>query len=105
MTTPIAEPQEHTQTKQLPPYHVLIENDDEHSMDFVVMVLRKVFGYDDTKAHVLMQAAHEGGEAIVWTGSKEVAEWKLEQIGTFRENHWRDGRDIGPLRCRIEPAT
>lgn len=105
MTTPIAEPELNTRIKQLPPYHVLIENDDDHTMQFVVMVLRKVFGYDDAKAIKLMMNAHEAGEAVVWTGSKELAELKLEQIGTYHEKHWRDGHNLGPLRCRIEPAN
>lgn len=105
MPAPTPQTLEETRTKQLPPYHVLIENDDDHSMEFVVMVLRKVFGYDDAKAKDLMMTAHEQGEAIVWTGSKEVAELKVEQIRTFHEKHWRDGHEIGPLRCRIEPAN
>jgi ATP-dependent Clp protease adaptor protein ClpS len=105
MANPTTLPQEETRTRQLPPYHVLIENDDDHSMDFVVMVLRKVFGYDEPQSLTLMLTAHTTGEAVVWTGSKEVAELRLEQILTFRETHWRDGRDLGPLRCRIEPAN
>jgi ATP-dependent Clp protease adaptor protein ClpS len=102
--TTVAEPELETRSWMLPPYHVLIENDDHHSMAFVVMVLRKVFGYDDTKSAQLMLTAHEQGEAVVWTGSKEVAELKVDQIRTFTENHWSDNRELGPLGCRIEPA-
>jgi len=102
--TPVAEPETDTRSKLLPPYHVIIENDDDHSQLFVVMVLRKVFGYDDTRAVELMLTAHTAGEAVVWTGPKEVAELKLDQLRTFHETHG-DGRHLGPLRCRIEPAT
>jgi ATP-dependent Clp protease adaptor protein ClpS len=102
--TPLVEPETDTRPKLLPPYHVLIENDDDHSQLFVVMVLRKVFGYDDTKAVELMMTAHTAGEAVVWTGPKEVAELKLDQLRTFHEKRDND-RDLGPLRCRIEPAT
>jgi hypothetical protein len=52
-----------------------------------------------------MHAAEETGEAVVWTGAKEVAELRLEQIRTFHEKHWNDGRDLGPIRSRLEPAT
>jgi ATP-dependent Clp protease adaptor protein ClpS len=101
----VAEPKVDNRAKLLPPYHVLIENDDDHSQVFVVMVLRQVFGYDEPKATSLMHAAEENGEAVVWTGPKEVAELKLDQIRTYHEKHWRDGHDIGPLRSRIEPAN
>ena len=103
--TPVVEPETDTRPKLLPPYHVIIENDDDHSQMFVVMVLRKVFGYDETQATDLMHTAERAGEAVVWTGPKEVAELKLDQLRTFHEKHWRDDRDLGPLRCRIEPAT
>jgi len=101
----VAEPRAESRAKILPPYHVLIENDDDHSQLFVVMVLRKVFGYDEPKAIQLMSTAEEAGEAVVWTGAKEVAELKLEQLCTFHEKHWQDQRNLGPVRCRLEPAN
>lgn len=104
-TTPVADPRTEQRTKLLPPYHVLIENDDDHSQVFVVLVLRKVFGYDEPKAMSLMHMAEQAGEAVVWTGPKEVAELKLDQLRTFHEKHWNDERDLGPIRCRIEPAN
>jgi ATP-dependent Clp protease adaptor protein ClpS len=109
-TTPAVEPKSDAAVKLLPPYHVLIENDDHHSQDFVVMVLRKVFGYDEPKATQLMHAAEEMGEAVVWTGPKEVAELKLDQIRTCHEHRVLDSNyaasiDLGPVGCRIEPAS
>lgn len=104
-SAPVAAPEVETRTKLLPPYHVLIENDDDHSQQFVVQVLRKVFGFDESQAIQLMHHAEEAGEAVVWTGSKEVAEFKLDQLRTFHEKHWKDDRDLGPVRGRIEPAT
>ena len=91
--------------KLLPPYHVILLNDDDHSFEFVVMVLRKVFGYQEEKSFDLTKQAHEQGRAIVWTGPKETAEFKLEQMQTFHETRMRDNRDLGPLGCLIEPAA
>ena len=102
--TPVLEPETDTRPKVLPPYHVIIENDDDHTQLFVVMVLRKVFGYDDTKAVELMLTAHETGEAIVWTGPKEVAELKYDQIRSFHETRPGDGAQLGPVGCTVEPA-
>ncbi len=102
--TPALEPETETGSHLLPPYHVIIENDDFHSQDFVIEVLRKVFGFDSSKAFELMLHAHCNGEAVVWTGAKEVAELKFEQIISFHQ-HLITGKDLGPLSCRIEPAS
>ena len=102
---PVVEPETETPTRTVPPYHVILENDDHHTMDFVVEVLRKVFGFELPKAFQLMMHAHEKGEAVVWTGPKEVAELKVEQMRTFHQKHPVTGRELGPLGCRIEPAA
>jgi ATP-dependent Clp protease adaptor protein ClpS len=104
-TAPVVEPETDVKSRLLPPYHVIIENDDDHSQVFVIVVLRKVFGFDEAQATALMHAAERAGEAVVWTGPKEVAELKLDQIRAYHEKHWQDERDLGPIRCRIEPAT
>jgi ATP-dependent Clp protease adaptor protein ClpS len=100
MTAP--ETREESKVKRLPPYHVILENDDHHSMEFVVEVLVKVFGYQLEKCVQLMLQAHTSGRAVVWTGPKEVAELKAEQISTYHEK--RGGKDLGALGCSIEPA-
>lgn len=96
--------EEKTVTRRLPPYHVILENDDHHSMEFVVAVLRKVLGCTLEKAIQLMLEAHNAGRAIIWTGPKEVAELKADQVKSFHEIRERDGAKLGPLGCRIEPA-
>lgn len=92
-------------TRRVPPYNVILENDDDHSSEFVVDVLRKVLGCSPERAVQLTMLAHHSGQAIVWTGTKEVAELKVEQIRTFHEIRERDSAQLGPLGCRIEPAT
>jgi ATP-dependent Clp protease adaptor protein ClpS len=90
-------------TRRLPPYNVILENDDYHSFQFVMEVLQKVLTCDEQRAFTLTNQAHTSGRAIVWTGPKEVAELKLEQIRTFEEFR-PDGSKLGPLGCSIEPA-
>jgi ATP-dependent Clp protease adaptor protein ClpS len=103
--TSVVEPETDAEVRHIPPFHVLIENDDHHTMDFVVDVLRQVFGYDLPKAFSLMMHAHEKGEAVVWSGPKEVAELKVDQIRTFHQTHPTTGQQLGPVGCRIEPAA
>jgi ATP-dependent Clp protease adaptor protein ClpS len=92
-----------TKTRRIPPYNVILENDDHHSFEFVMQTLMKALGYAAEKAFQLMMEAHEKGRAVVWTGPKEVAELKADQIRTFHEVR-ADGRQLGPLGCSIEPA-
>jgi ATP-dependent Clp protease adaptor protein ClpS len=95
--------QEEKRTRRIPPYNVILLNDDHHSMEFVVEVLCKVLGCSVERACQFMLEAHTTGRAIIWTGTREVAELKAEQIQTFPEV--RDGGvKLGPLGCIIEPA-
>jgi ATP-dependent Clp protease adaptor protein ClpS len=95
---PKTSPHQETHTRRIPPYNVILENDDHHSQTFVVAVLCKALGYSIERAYQFMLEAHTRGRAVVWTGSKEVAELKVDQIRTFHE------APHGPLGCTIEPA-
>jgi ATP-dependent Clp protease adaptor protein ClpS len=95
-------PKDRTRTRKIPPYNVILENDDHHSFEFVVEVLCKSLGCTPERAYQLTLQAHLTGRSIVWTGSKEVAELKVEQIRTFHEP--RGESTLGPLTCHIEPA-
>jgi ATP-dependent Clp protease adaptor protein ClpS len=91
-------------TRRVPPYHVILENDDFHSQDFVIGVLQKALGYAHERAYQLMMQAHTTGRSAVWTGPKEVAELKADQIRSFHETVDQGGAKLGPLTCFIEPA-
>jgi ATP-dependent Clp protease adapter protein ClpS len=52
----------------------------------------------------LTRQAHQQGRAVIWTGPKEVAELKLDQITTYHETRESDGKKLGPVGCVIEPA-
>ncbi|HEV3260908.1 MAG TPA: ATP-dependent Clp protease adaptor ClpS [Gemmataceae bacterium] len=93
-----------TRTRRLPPYNVILENDDYHSFEFVVGVVRKVLGYAQERAFQLALQAHTTGRAVIWTGPREVAELKADQVRTFHEVR-DDGARLGPLGCSIEPAA
>jgi ATP-dependent Clp protease adaptor protein ClpS len=101
---PRTKPRRETRTRHIPPYNLILANDDDHSMDFVVGILRKVLGIPLERAMVLMMEAHTAGRAIIWTGPREVAELKAEQVHTCHEIRDRDQSNLGPLECTIEPA-
>jgi ATP-dependent Clp protease adaptor protein ClpS len=102
-TATTTQPREETRTRRVPPYNVILENDDYHSFQFVIEVLRKALGCSEERAYQFMMLAHTSGRAVVWTGPKEVAELKVDQISTFHEK-LPNGGTLGPLGCTIEPA-
>ncbi|MFA6286312.1 MAG: ATP-dependent Clp protease adaptor ClpS [Opitutaceae bacterium] len=55
-------------------WRVVFLNDAVTRMSYAVMVLRKVFGFDEPTATRHMMEAHEQGRTIVWTGLRENAE-------------------------------
>jgi ATP-dependent Clp protease adaptor protein ClpS len=95
---------EATRTRRLPPYNVILENDSYHSFEFVMGVLVKVLGCTPERAYQLTWQAHTSGRSIIWTGPKEVAELKVEQVRTFHEVRAAGDTDLGPLGCSMEPA-
>jgi ATP-dependent Clp protease adaptor protein ClpS len=94
-----------TRTKQQPPYAVVLHNDDVNTMDFVILVLRKVFGYTVPKCVELMLEAHEKGRSVVWVGPLEVAELKADQIHSCGADPSRRDAGAQPLAVTLEPMA
>ncbi len=65
----------------LPPYSVILHNDDVHSMDFVVAALLKsVSTLTAERAVVIMLEAHDSGRAAVVTCPLEQAELYRDRL-------------------------
>jgi len=90
--------------KILPPYNVILMNDDDHSVVYVVNMLKKIFGYPDEKGLKMAKEVHEKGKAIVWTGTKELAELKQEQVHSYGPDKLV-ARCKGSMTCIIEPSV
>jgi ATP-dependent Clp protease adaptor protein ClpS len=89
--------------KRMPPYAVVVLNDDLHSYEYVMATFRKVFGYDETKCYLLAEEIDTKGRAIVWTGPKEVAELKRDQIHSATPEFQGQHKIDFPLGVLIEP--
>lgn len=89
--------------KYQPPYHVILLNDDDHSFQYVITMLKELFGHPISKGYLMAKEVHEKGRCIVYTTTMEHAELKQEQIHAY-------GPDKGIPRCKgsmsaiIEPA-
>lgn len=55
-------------------WKVIVLNDPVNLMSYVVLVFRKVFGFDEVKARKHMLEVHEEGRSVLWAGEREIAE-------------------------------
>jgi ATP-dependent Clp protease adaptor protein ClpS len=92
-----------TSTQRQPPYNVIILNDEEHTFDYVIELLIKLFAHARPTAEALTLQIHHTGRAIVYTTHKEKAELKREQVLAYGPDP-RMSISKGPLGCYIEPA-
>ncbi|MDR3111324.1 MAG: ATP-dependent Clp protease adaptor ClpS [Planctomycetaceae bacterium] len=69
--------------KEIPRYNVILWNDDEHSYEYVIIMLNQLFGYPVEKGFQLADTVDKQGKAIVLTTTLEHAEFKRDQIHAF----------------------
>lgn len=91
--------------KRQPPYAVVLHNDDVNGFDFVVASLRKVFGYSVVRAYRHTLTAHVVGRCTVWSGLREHAELKAEQLVSCGPDPAMRARGALPLRVTVEPQA
>ncbi len=104
MTLPMRKPKERTGTKRQSPYNVVLLNDDDHTVEYVVAMMQRIFGHPVEKGLKVAEEVHFRGRCIVWTGSLEVAEWKQEQIHAFGADRQIPGCK-GSMTAVVEPAA
>lgn len=90
-------------SRKLPPFNVVLLDDNEHTYDYVIEMLGKVFGYAEQKGYELATAVDTSGRVIVLTTHKELAELKRDQIVSFGADP-RLQQSNGPMAAVIEPA-
>jgi ATP-dependent Clp protease adaptor protein ClpS len=80
-----------------PLYRVLIHNDDVTPMDFVIMILEKIFQVTRPNAMGIMLTAHYTGIAYVQTLPKSEAQRRIGKA------QFAAGLEGYPLRFSMEP--
>jgi ATP-dependent Clp protease adaptor protein ClpS len=72
-------------TKLLPPYKVIIHNDDYNEMNYVIFALvNAVNTLTVQEAERIMLIAHLSGKAVVTICPKEVAEYYQERLLSYQ---------------------
>ena len=64
----------------LPPWRVLLHNDDDSPMDFVMLTLMELAALDEQRAFAVMMEAHRTGVGLVLVTHKERAELYRDQF-------------------------
>jgi ATP-dependent Clp protease adaptor protein ClpS len=96
-------PNPKTEQPTLPPYNVVLLDDDDHTYEYVIQMLRRVFGHPEARGFQLAKQVDEKGRAIVLTTHKEHAELKRDQVLSFGADP-RLAACRGSMTAVIEPA-
>ena len=79
-------------------YKVIMHNDDYTTMEFVILVLQKLFNKALPEAQAIMLEVHSRGFGVCGIFTYEVAESKVAKVVKY-------ARDNGhPLKCSTEPC-
>ena len=92
-TTTVVKPKDEKKRKRQPRYHVILWDDDDHSYDYVIMMMRKLFGHTLEKGLEIAVEVDSSGRAICLTTTREHAELKRDQIHAY-------GKDDAIARCK-----
>ena len=100
----IPEIEEDTLDKVEPLYHVILLNDEDHTYDYVVEMLQKIFGFSEARAFSHAVEVDTKGTTILITCELEKAEQKRDLIHSYGPD-WRLPRSLGSMAAVVEPAA
>lgn len=86
-------PKNKQKPKRQPRYHVMLWNDDDHTYEYVILMMHELFGHPVEKGFQIAKTVDSDGKAICLTTTKEHAELKRDQIHAY-------GKDDLIARCR-----
>lgn len=103
-TTALPEVEDNLSDQLQPLYHVILLNDDDHTYDYVIEMLQKVFGFPESKALSHAVEVDTKGTTILLTCELEKAEQKRDLIHSYGPD-WRLPRSMGSMAAVVEPAA
>ena len=102
-TTTRRKEKEKQKTQGLPPYNVVLLDDDDHSFEYVILMLKTLFGHPPEKGYKMAVEVDATGRVVVATTNLEQAELKRDQIQAFGPDPFIP-RCKGSMSATIEPA-
>jgi ATP-dependent Clp protease adaptor protein ClpS len=100
------EPREEEQTKRKrqPRYHVVLWDDDEHSYEYVMRMMKDLFAHNPEKAFKIAEEVDKQGRAVCLTTTREHAELKRDQIHAYGKDPLI-AKCQGSMSASIEPES
>jgi ATP-dependent Clp protease adaptor protein ClpS len=87
-----------------PLFNVVLLDDDEHTYDYVIEMLQKLFFFSFQQALDHATEVDEKKRTIIMTVERPMAEFAVEQIHSFGADH-RMKNSKGSMSAIIEPAS
>ena len=81
-----------------PMYQVVLLNDDYTPMEFVVMILQRIFGKSPEVATRIMLKVHHEGRGVCGVYTRDIAATKVDMVQQTAHAHQH------PLQCLMEPV-
>ena len=85
-------------------YHVILLNDEDHTYDYVVEMIQKLFGCTESRAFSHAVEVDTKGTTILLTCELEKAELKRDQVHAYGPDP-RLPRSSGSMAAIVEPAA
>lgn len=103
-TLPTIEIQSVSKTRQLPMWNVILLNDDDHTFEYVVEMLHRLFGHPVEMGFMMAKEVDLTGRTIVFTTHRERAELERDRIQAYGADP-RIRRCKGSMSATIEPVA
>jgi len=98
------EKQEKKKPRKQPRYHVILWDDADHSYDYVVLMMKRLFRHPIETGFQIAKEVDRSGRAICLTTTLEHAELKRDQIHAFGKDELI-ARCKGSMSATIEPVS
>jgi len=104
VVVPAKEKRQQNKRKRQPRYHVVLWDDDDHSYEYVILMMRQLFGHSFSSGYELAKMVDSAGRCICLTTTREHAELKRDQIHAFGADFLIESCQ-GSMSASIEPET
>ena len=92
-----------TQSALAPQYHLVLLDDNDHTYQYVVEMLGRIFGYGRSKAYAIAALVDGMGEAVVETAAHSRVLQHQRQVHAYGPDH-RIAHCLGSMSAEIREA-